>query len=117
LFAQVQQQPNPFTAGGPVGIVGNVGALGALICYIIVLVKMFQNGQTGLAVGCLLGSCLCGIGGLVAYIYGWMKSGEWRLMPVMLIWTLMIIIWFGAGGYVYSTHPELYQMPTTTTNP
>jgi len=111
LFAQVQQ-PNPLTAGGPLGIISNICGLVAFVCYVWVIVKMFQHGQTGLAVGCILGLCVCGIGYLVAFIYGWVKSGEWKLMPVMGVWTVMLLISWGLGGDLYVTHPALYQMPT-----
>jgi hypothetical protein len=57
-----------------------------LVCFILVIVKMFQNGKTGLAIVCIVTSCFC-IGGLITFIYGWMKSKEWNLMPIMLTWT------------------------------
>ena len=99
------------TGGGPAGIVANIAFLGCIVCYVLVIVKMFQNGQTGLAIATIVTGCLCGIGGLIAYVYGWMKSGEWKLMPVMLIWTVLLLIYFASGGYIYATHPELFQMP------
>jgi hypothetical protein len=69
-----------------------VGGLISLVCYIMVLVKMFQHGKTGLAILCIVLLCVCGIGGLIAFIYGWMKAGEWNLRNVMMAWTLGIVL-------------------------
>jgi hypothetical protein len=66
-------------------------SIASLVCYILVLVKMFQNGQTGLGIACILLTCVCGIGALIAFIYGWIKSGEWGIRNVMIAWTVLII--------------------------
>ena len=58
-----------------------------LVCFILVIVQMFQHGQTGLGVACLVGFILCGIGYFVAFVYGWMKSNEWRIQNIMYVWT------------------------------
>jgi hypothetical protein len=47
---------------------------------------MFQNDATGVAIASLL-LLLCGIGALIAFIYGWIKAAEWNISNVMLIWT------------------------------
>jgi hypothetical protein len=73
-------------------ILSGIGGLGALICFILVLVKMFQNGATGLAIACIVLAFCCGIGALIAFIYGWIKSGEWNLRNVMLVWTVCIVL-------------------------
>jgi hypothetical protein len=70
-----------------VGIAGLV----SIVCFIMVVVKMFQNGKSGLGIATILLLC-CGIGGLVAFIYGWMKSTEWNIRNLMLAWTVAIII-------------------------
>jgi hypothetical protein len=70
-------------------ILNAVGGLGFLVCFIIVLVKMFQNGHTVLGIVCII---CCGIGGLVAFIYGWVKSSEWGIQNVMIIWTICFIL-------------------------
>jgi hypothetical protein len=57
-----------------------VFGVGSLICWIIMLVKLFQAGYT---VPGILG-IFCG---LVAFVYGWMKSDELDARPVMLAWT------------------------------
>lgn len=63
----------------------------SLVCFIMVLIKMFQAGQTGLGIACIVLIC-CGIGGLIAFIYGWVKSKEWGITNIMLIWTACIVV-------------------------
>jgi hypothetical protein len=60
--------------------------VGSLICFIMVIIKMFQNDATGVAIVSLL-LLLCGIGALVAFVYGWVKAAEWGITNVMLAWT------------------------------
>jgi hypothetical protein len=72
-------------------ILEGVGSLGSLICLIIIWVKMFQNGNTGLGIACILLTCLC-VGPLITYIFGWIKAGEWNSRQIMLIWTVCIIL-------------------------
>lgn len=109
LFAQVQVQTNMMT-GGPANIIGNIAGFVCFVCFVWVVVKMFQNGKTGLAITSILTFC-CGIGYLIAFVYGWIKSGEWKLMPVMLVWTLMFLVYLACLGYIGATQPELFQMP------
>jgi hypothetical protein len=65
-------------------------ALASLVCFIIVVMKMFQHGQTGLGIVCIL--LVWCVGGLIAFIYGWVKAGEWNIKNVMLLWTVLIIV-------------------------
>ena len=111
LFAQAPQVDFSALTSSPLAILNNVIGLIAFVCYILVIVKMFQHNQTGLAIACIVGLCVCGIGYLVAFIMGWMKSGEWNLKTVMLIWTVVLVINIALGIYVGST------MPTPVTNP
>ena len=90
----------------PILIVSSVLGLVQLVCFILVVVKMFQNGQTGLGVATLI-TIFCGIGGLIAFIYGWIKSTEWNLKTVMLIWTVAFIGNLGVYGYLYTTLAKL----------
>jgi hypothetical protein len=41
----------------------------------MVLIQMFQHGQTGLGIACAV-TALCGIGILFAFVKGWMKSKD-----------------------------------------
>jgi hypothetical protein len=69
--------------------------LGSLVCYILVVIKMFQHGKTGPAVGSIVGLIACGLGALFAFIYGWMKAGEWRIKNIMIAWTLCLVLNLG----------------------
>jgi len=65
--------------------------LGSLICFILVLIQMFQRGNVALGVVCIV-LIFCGIGGLIAFIYGWMNAKEWGIKNVMLAWTALIVV-------------------------
>lgn len=58
----------------------------------MVIVKMFQNGQTGLGIACIVLVLCAGIGALIAFVYGWIKSGEWDIKNIMLAWTGAIVL-------------------------
>jgi tetrahydromethanopterin S-methyltransferase subunit E len=58
----------------------------------MVLIKMFQNDQTVMGIVCIVGICVCGLGGLLAFILGWMNSTKWGIKNVMLAWTAAIIL-------------------------
>ena len=64
-------------------------SLGSLACWIIVLIKAFQSGNIVLGI-----VCLCP---LVAFILGWVKSKEWDIQKVMLIWTVLIVASIGVN--------------------
>ena len=64
--------------------------LAVLICFIYVVVKMFQNGSTILGIVCLVTAC-CGIGGIIAFVVGWVRSSQWNIKGLMLVWTVAII--------------------------
>ena len=62
-------------------------ALPSLVCLIIVIVNMFQNGKTGLGIATIILTLLCGIGSLIAFIWGWMNVGG----KVMIAWTILTV--------------------------
>ncbi|HAI43470.1 MAG TPA: hypothetical protein DCM40_37915 [Maribacter sp.] len=62
-------------------------ALPSLVCLIIVIVNMFQNGKTGLGIATIILTFLCGIGSLIAFIWGWMNVGG----KVMIAWTVLTV--------------------------
>jgi hypothetical protein len=72
-------------------ILGLVGGLLGLVCFILVLVKMFQHGQTVLGIVCIV-LCFCVVGQLIAFINGWMKSAEWNIRNIMIAWTVGILL-------------------------
>ena len=68
-----------------------VAGIVALVCFILVVVAMFNHGQTGLGIACIV-LIFCGIGGLLAFIYGWIKAGEWNLKNVMIVYTIAFVV-------------------------
>jgi hypothetical protein len=86
------------------GILQAVGGIISLVCLIMVIIKVFQHGQTGLGIALIVLS-LCCIGGLITYIYGWVKSGEWNIQNVMIAWTVGIILGIVGGAM----NPPNYQ--------
>src|SRR5262245_7717844 len=69
-----------------------VTGLVGLVCLIMVWVKTFQHGQTGLGIVLILLTFPCGIGYFITLIYGWVKSKEWNLTNIMLIWTICLAL-------------------------
>jgi hypothetical protein len=65
--------------------------IGELICFILVLIKMFQTGEQTMGIICIVLAFCCGIGGLVAFVYGWINATKWDIKNVMMIWTGLFI--------------------------
>ena len=83
-------------------IVGGLFWLGSLVCFIMVVVKMFQNGDTTMGIVCLVLIPCVGIGGLVAFVVGWMRAGAWNIQNIMTVWTVCMV-----GGIVLNTGATL----------
>jgi len=77
--------------GTLLNVLGFVCGIGGLICFILVLIQMFQRGQTGLGIACIVLVFCCGIGGLIAFVYGWMNAKAWDIQNIMMAWTACII--------------------------
>jgi predicted permease len=71
-----------------------LAGLGSLVCFILVVVQMFQRGQSTMGILCIVLLFCCGVGGLIAFIYGWVKSREWGLTNIMLVWTVCYVVSF-----------------------
>ncbi|MBL9125807.1 MAG: hypothetical protein JNG90_19355 [Planctomycetaceae bacterium] len=71
------------------GISGILG-LASLICWIMVLVRMFQAGDTVPAIASLV-LVLCLIGPFIAFVYGWMNADRLRVRTVMYVWTALLV--------------------------
>jgi hypothetical protein len=65
--------------------------IASLVCFVLVLVQMFKHDQTGLGIACIV-LIFCGIGPLIAFVYGWIKNKEWNLQKIMLIWSACIAV-------------------------
>ena len=68
-----------------------VASLASLVCFIMVLVQMFQRGQTTLGIVTLVLAICSGIGVLIAFVYGWINAARWGIRNVMIVWTLALV--------------------------
>lgn len=73
--------------------------LALFVCTIIVIIKMFQNKQTGLGIATIL-TIPCIIGYILALIFGWKNKQAWGLQTVMPILTLSFLAALGSGAVV-----------------
>lgn len=78
-----------------------VAGLASLVCWIMVLIKIFQDGKIGLGV---LG-IICP---LFAFIYGWVRVSDFGMQTIMLVWSVAIAV--GIGNNI------LFRPTVTTTN-
>ncbi len=82
----------------------------AFVCFVMVVVKMFQNKQTGLGIGSIIGA-FCGIGYIIALVVGWMNKNAWGLQKVMPIFTVSLILSFVLyGASVVILGPQLVEL-------
>ena len=68
-------------------ILGAVAGIGSLVCFVIVVIHLFKSDQAGMGIACILLIFVCGIGGLVAFVKGWMDG----LGTVMYVWTGCVV--------------------------
>ena len=87
-------------------------AIGSLVCLILVLIKMFQAGEQTMGIVCIVLLLLCGIGGLVVFVLGWVNANKWNIKNLMLAWTgivigmiLLDIILIATGGPMIPYRP------------
>ena len=77
---------------------GSLCGLVAFVCYIIVVVKMFQNGQTGMGIATILTLCCAGIGYIIALVVGWQNADRWGIRQVMLIFSVSLALGIVLSG-------------------
>jgi hypothetical protein len=65
--------------------------LGSLVCFILVVIQMFKHNETTIGILSIV-LAFCGIGFLLAFIYGWIKASEWNIKNLMLAWTALVIL-------------------------
>jgi hypothetical protein len=63
----------------------------ALACFVLVLVRIFQEGQTALGVSCVVLFFCFGVGGLITFVFGWMRAVDWGITKLMWLWTGCIV--------------------------
>ena len=78
-------------------IVVGLASLVSLACFILVLIQMFQRGASGMGIACIGLTLCCGLGGLIAFIYGWAKARDWNIVKLMTVWTVAFAIDVMAG--------------------
>jgi len=78
-------------------LVVGLASLVSLICFILVLIQMFQRGATGMGIACIVLGFCCGLGGLIAFVYGWTKARPWNMNNLMTVWTVAAVIDVVAG--------------------
>ncbi len=71
---------------------GSILSLVAFVCAILIIVKMFQNNQTGVGVATIIGLFICGFGYILALVYGWQNKVAWKLQTVMPIFTASFVL-------------------------
>jgi hypothetical protein len=86
---RLRGEPTMETAGT---ILGSLTSIIILICFILVVIKMFQNSQTGLGIACIVLVFCVGIGFLVAFIVGWINARRWGITNIMIVWTVCFIL-------------------------
>ncbi|QDU76679.1 hypothetical protein Pan97_37340 [Bremerella volcania] len=57
-----------------------------VVCFCLIIYLMFQAEEVMLPVLCIV-MVFCGLGGLIAFIFGWVDVGKYDAKKVMLIWT------------------------------
>lgn len=62
-----------------------IATVASVICWIIVLIKIFQDGDVVLGV---VGICCP----LAAFIVGWMRADKYAIKNVMIIWTVIVVV-------------------------
>jgi hypothetical protein len=70
----------------------SIAGIVSLVCFIMVLIRIFQSGQTALGVVCIVLLFCVGIGSLIAFVYGWMRAKDWNITNLMIIWSVAIVI-------------------------
>jgi hypothetical protein len=97
------------------GISAILGIIG-LVCFVMVVVKMFQNDQTGLGIACIV-LVFCGIGALIALVYGWIKADEWKIKNLMIGWTVCIVLNLIVSGIFVMVTLQAVQQEIQNGNP
>ncbi|HEV3023912.1 MAG TPA: hypothetical protein VGX76_15660 [Pirellulales bacterium] len=92
-------------------VVGGVLGLAAFVCYIMVVVKMFQNGQTGLGITTIVTLFCCGIGYIIALVVGWQNADKWGIRNVMMIFSICFAASILCNALAYSMGATLFVLP------
>jgi hypothetical protein len=92
-----------------IDILSYIVGIATFVCFVMIVVKMFQSGSTGLGIVTIISFCLCGIGCFVALIFGWLKASEWNIKPLMAIYTVLLLVHLGIIGYTFPENYDKFQ--------
>jgi hypothetical protein len=92
------------------GLIVGAASLVSIICFIVVLIQMFQRGATTMGIVCIVLTLCCGLGPLIAFVYGWIKAREWNLMNLMIVWTVAWAIGAVAGAVNPAPFQQMQQI-------
>ena len=85
-----------------IGVLTLVTGIGSLVCWIISLVKIFPDKESGGILKGIIG-IICGI---YAFCWGWKHNQKHNLKKVMIVWTVCIVLGiilnFAAGAMALS---------------
>lgn len=84
------------------GILNGAASLVLLVCFIVVVVKMFQNKQTGLGIASIIG-LFCLIGYVITLVVGWKNRTAWRLEKIMPIFSIAFAVTVALTSYSLMT--------------
>jgi NhaP-type Na+/H+ or K+/H+ antiporter len=86
-----------------------IGFLGSLVCFILVVVKLFQTGQTALGIVCIVLFFCCGLGLLVGLVIGWLNAGRWRSQNLMIAYSVCMALYIVGGVLAPPDFSQLQQ--------
>ncbi|MDA7979774.1 MAG: hypothetical protein MPJ50_13485 [Pirellulales bacterium] len=84
------------------GALSGLLGIAVLVFTIILIVKMFQHGQTGLGVVTIVLTLCTGIGPIIALVVGWQNAASWKIKNLMMPFTLCFAGWVVATGAFYA---------------
>jgi hypothetical protein len=84
-------------------VVNSLCGLAWLVCFIMIIIKQFQSGATGWGVATIISALCCGIGFLVALIWGWLNYQAPGMRNLVIIYTILTVFVVILGGINYST--------------
>ena len=102
-----------FSKEMPAGELALAGAaaivnIASLICFLILIVVMFNHGSITTGILCLLTTCCCGIGPLIALFSGWANAALWGITKLMTVYTLLMVLGFMLGVARMVLYPETF---------
>jgi len=84
-----------------------VATIVSIICFIMVVIAMFKAGDTTLGIVCIvLLFCGFGLGGLIAFVMGWVNAAKWNVQKIMPIWTAAFIAGIVLSILTFMTMPQ-----------